>query len=208
MITVARPPYLLRKVFSRCIWRMPDTEKNVYLTFDDGPVPVITEWVLDLLKLENIKATFFCVGENVEKHPEIYARILREGHAVGNHTFNHIKGLSTSNPQYYKNVQQCRKYIQSDLFRPPYGQLKTSQQDRLSRQYQIIMWDVLSYDYSSAVSPERCLENVTKNVRNGSIIVFHDSVKAFPNLESALPKSIAYMKENGFSFSLFSPESR
>lgn len=203
MLTVPRPPYLLRKVFSRCVWRMPDAGQKIYLTFDDGPVPEITPWVLDVLKEHGLKATFFCVGQNVEKYPEIYARILEEGHAVGNHTFNHIKGLSTSNMLYYKNVQQCRKYVHSNLFRPPYGQLKPSQQDRLSRQYRIVMWDVLSYDYSNSVSPEKCFENVVKNVRSGSVVVFHDSVKAFPNLEYALPRAIVRLKEAGYEFALF-----
>ncbi|MFL5751968.1 MAG: polysaccharide deacetylase family protein [Bacteroidia bacterium] len=182
---------------------MPDTEQKIYLTFDDGPVPEVTNWVLDILKRYQVKATFFCVGQNVERNAEIYSRILEEGHATGNHTFNHIKGLSTSNLQYYKNVQQCREFVNGDLFRPPYGQLKTSQQNKLSEKYRIIMWDVLSYDYSSSVRPEKCLQNVVKNVRKGSIIVFHDSVKAFPNLEYALPRAIEYLQQHNYEFALF-----
>ena len=182
---------------------MPDTEKKIYLTFDDGPIPQITEWVLGVLDRYKIKATFFCVGENVEKHPGIYSKLLEKGHRVGNHTFNHIKGLSTSNALYYKNVQQCRKYIDSNLFRPPYGQLKTTQETHLSKMYKIIMWDVLSYDYSASVSPEKCLNNVIKNTRNGSVIVFHDSIKAFKNLEFALPKAIEHLQRENFEFCLF-----
>jgi peptidoglycan-N-acetylglucosamine deacetylase len=203
MFLVARPPYLLRKLYPKCIWRMPSSENKIYLTFDDGPVPEVTPWVLDVLDRHGIKATFFCVGENVKKYPDLYKEIVRRGHTTANHTFNHIKGLSTSNEDYFQNVERCREEVSSDLFRPPYGQIKPSQQNFLSKNYRIIMWDVLSYDYSSAISPEKCLENVMRNTRRGSIIVFHDSLKAMPNLEFALPKALEGLKEKSYEFALF-----
>jgi peptidoglycan/xylan/chitin deacetylase (PgdA/CDA1 family) len=179
---------------------MSRSEKKVYLTFDDGPVPIVTPWVLETLAHYGVKASFFCVGENVKNNPDIYSKILKEGHAVGNHTYNHLKGFSTKNTDYFENVKKCREFIQSNLFRPPYGQLKKTQQTFLAKAYKLIMWDVISHDYSSAISPEKCLENVTKNARNGSIIVFHDSAKAFRNLEYTLPRAIMYLKENNFKF--------
>ncbi len=203
MLTVARPPYLLRKIYPRCVWRMPANNNKIYLTFDDGPVPEVSPWVLDVLKHYKVKATFFCVGDNVKKHPEIYERILTEGHQVGNHTYNHIKGLRSANNDYFENVQQCHELVNSRLFRPPYGQIKHSQQNYLAKKFRVIMWDVLSYDYSHLVSKEKCLNNVIKNTRNGSIIVFHDSVKAYPNLQFALPRAIEYLQDKRFRFSLF-----
>jgi peptidoglycan/xylan/chitin deacetylase (PgdA/CDA1 family) len=182
---------------------MPTYEKKVYLTFDDGPIPDVTEWVLDFLKSQNIKATFFCVGDNIIKHPEIYNRILSEGHIAGNHTFNHLKGFYTSNETYFENVNKCNEVINgSQLFRPPYGQLKFSQLRKLSKKYKIIFWDVLSYDYSNLVSPEKCLKNVVQYSRPGSIIVFHDSIKAKNNLMYALPRAVEQLKENNYRFEL------
>jgi peptidoglycan/xylan/chitin deacetylase (PgdA/CDA1 family) len=180
---------------------MPAENKKIYLTFDDGPIPNVTEWVLDLLLKYKIKATFFCVGENIQKHPEIYQRILSDGHTVGNHTFNHLKGFYTSNDNYFENINKCDDVLNgSILFRPPYGQLKFSQIRRLSKKYKIIMWDVLSVDYSNKISPEKCLKNVIDNVRAGSIIVFHDSIKAKENLMYALPKAIENLLQKDFLF--------
>lgn len=179
---------------------MPATEKKIYLTFDDGPVPVITPNVLDILKEENIKATFFCVGENVVKNNSIYQRILDEGHAVGNHTYNHLNGWNTHGNQYARNVLKCAEVLNSKLFRPPYGRAKKSQIALLSSQYKIIMWDVLSGDYDKGTTPEQCLKNVSTYVRNGSVIVFHDSIKAQTKLEYALPRFIKFAKEKGFEF--------
>jgi peptidoglycan/xylan/chitin deacetylase (PgdA/CDA1 family) len=195
---LVRPPYLVQKLFPGTIWRMSPSEKKIYLTFDDGPVPSITTWVLDILKQEKIKATFFCVGENVEKHPEIFQQILDEKHSIGNHTYNHLNGWNTHTNEYIKNIEKCAILVGSKLFRPPYGRLKKSQLSILKKKYSIIMWDVLSGDYDKNTSPEKCFQNVIDNVRNGSIIVFHDSYKAQKNLEYALPKLIAYAKENGF----------
>ncbi len=199
----ACPPSIIRKLYRNVIWRMPTYEKKVYLTFDDGPIPDVTEWVLDFLKSQNIKATFFCVGDNIIKHPEIYNRILSEGHIAGNHTFNHLKGFYTSNETYFENVNKCNEVINgSQLFRPPYGQLKFSQLRKLSKKYKIIFWDVLSYDYSNLVSPEKCLKNVVQYSRPGSIIVFHDSIKAKNNLMYALPRAVEQLKENNYRFEL------
>lgn len=181
---------------------MDKTQKKIYLTFDDGPVSTITPWVLDILKQHNIKATFFCVGDNVQKHAEIYQRILTEKHAVGNHTFNHLKGWNTHSQNYIQNIEKCASYVSTNLFRPPYGKVKKSQFRILHSKFKIIMWDVLSGDYDKKTSPEKCLKNVIDTVRNGSIIVFHDSIKAQKNIEYALPRFIEYAKENGFEFEI------
>lgn len=198
---------IIKTLFSNYIWDIPNNEKKVYLTFDDGPIPEITEWVLEQLKIYNCKATFFCIGNNIEKHPEIFNKLIAEGHAVGNHTFNHVKGWNTSNKAYIKEVEQCEeeiqknapKNLQSKLFRPPYGKIKPLQSRKLRKLgYKIIMWDVLSADYKKEISKEKCLENVLKNVESGSIIVFHDSIKAFSNLEYVLPKTLQFLSENGY----------
>jgi peptidoglycan-N-acetylglucosamine deacetylase len=198
---------IIKTIFSNYVWDIPNNEKKVYLTFDDGPIPEITEWVLEQLKIYNCKATFFCIGNNIEKHPEVFNKLILEGHAIGNHTFNHVKGWNTSKKAYLKEVEQCEeeiqknspKSIQSKLFRPPYGKIKPFQSVKLRNLgYKIIMWDVLSADYKREISKEKCLENVLKNVTSGNIIVFHDSVKAFPNLEYVLPKTLQFLSENGY----------
>ncbi len=199
---IVQPSFLLRKIYPKAIWRIPVKEKKIYLTFDDGPIPIVTPWVLDILNESETKATFFCVGENVVKHAAIYQRILEEKHAVGNHTFNHLKGWNSHSKTYIRNVKKCAEVVDSKLFRPPYGRAKKSQIKHLSAQYSIIMWDVLSGDYDKKTSPEGCLKNVISNVRNGSIIVFHDNVKAQKNLEYTLPKFIDWAKENGFTFEI------
>ncbi|MGZ4033816.1 MAG: polysaccharide deacetylase family protein [Bacteroidia bacterium] len=197
---IVRPSFLLRKIYPKAIWRVPLKEKKIFLTFDDGPVPIITPWILDLLKRFEIKATFFCVGENVAKYPEIYQRLLNEKHAVGNHTYNHLNGWNSHSKTYIKNVKKCADVVDSKLFRPPYGRAKKSQIEHLSHQYSIIMWDVLSGDYDKNTSQEKCLKNVTDNVRNGSIIVFHDNIKAQKNLQYALPLFLDWAKQQGFIF--------
>ncbi|MFL5765075.1 MAG: polysaccharide deacetylase family protein [Bacteroidia bacterium] len=199
---IVRPTYLLRQIYPGALWRMPAGEKKIYLTFDDGPVPEITPGVLDVLKAENVKATFFCVGENVEKHTEIYHRLISEGHAVGNHTYNHLNGWKTHGHQYVRNVLKCAGLVDSKLFRPPYGRAKKSQMAVLSSQYKIVMWDVLTYDYDKNTTPEQCLKNANEHVRNGSVIVFHDSLKARRNMEYALPRFISFAREKGFEFGL------
>ena len=198
---------LIKKIFYNQIWEIPNSEKKIYLTFDDGPIPEVTEWVLDVLKSENIKATFFCIGDNIRKHPEVYKRILKEGHQTGNHTFNHLNGWKTNTKSYLKNFKLCEHLKlnteHSFLFRPPYGKIKPSQ-SKVIRQlgYKITMWDVLSYDFDSTISTEKCLENVISNTEQGSIIVFHDSVKAEKNLKYALPKAIQILKDKGFIFNV------
>jgi peptidoglycan/xylan/chitin deacetylase (PgdA/CDA1 family) len=203
---------LIKKIFSNYIWDVSNTENKIYLTFDDGPIPEITEWVLEELKKHNAKATFFCIGNNIKKHPEIFKKVINEGHSVGNHTFNHLNGWKTPTKEYIENSGQwsiisgrspnCNlKTENCHLFRPPYGKIKTSQSKKLRQLgYKIIMWDVLSADYDTTITPEKCLQNVLQNVSSGSIIVFHDSVKAFPNLEYTLPRALKYWQEKGFVF--------
>ncbi|MFE3846432.1 polysaccharide deacetylase family protein [Flavobacterium sp. LB3P45] len=199
--------WTIKKLFSSYVWNIPNTANKIYLTFDDGPIPEITEWVLEELKKHKVKATFFCIGDNIEKHPEIFEKVIGEGHTIGNHTFNHLNGWKTVTESYIKNFQRCedtiRKFAINDLickiFRPPYGKITRSQAKTIQQSgYKIIMWDVLSVDFDSALSREKCLENVLSNVRSGSIIVFHDSIKAFKNLEYVLPKTLIYLKENNF----------
>ncbi|HKX87185.1 MAG TPA: polysaccharide deacetylase family protein [Flavobacterium sp.] len=188
---------------------MQNTERKIYLTFDDGPTPQVTEWTLDILKKENIKATFFCIGKNIETHPDIFEKVINDGHAIGNHTFNHRNGWKTKTKEYLENIEQCENTIQNNgskkqkakLFRPPYGKVTVKQSAKLRKAgYRIIMWDILTADFDTTVSPEKCLENAIQKVESGSIIVFHDSLKAKTNLEYALPKAIKFLKEKGFVF--------
>lgn len=202
---------IIKKIFSNLVWDIPNSENKIYLTFDDGPIPEVTEWVLDLLKSEDIKATFFCIGDNIKKYPEVYKRILTEEHQTGNHTFNHLNGWKTETNQYIDNFKLCEiehsklETQNSKLFRPPYGKIKPSQSKAIRQfGYKIIMWDVLSYDFNSTISVEKCLENVISNTEQGSIIVFHDSVKAEKNLKYALPKAIQILKNKGFVFDVIS----
>jgi peptidoglycan/xylan/chitin deacetylase (PgdA/CDA1 family) len=196
--------WIIKKLFSNYIWDLPNTGNKVYLTFDDGPIPEITEWVLEELKTHKSKATFFCIGDNIEKHPEIFKKVISEGNAIGNHTFNHLNGWKTTTESYIENFLRCEKSIQKfaikpKLFRPPYGKIKTTQAKEIRRLgYKIIMWDVLSADFDQKLSKEECLENVLSNIESGSIIVFHDSIKAFKNLEYVLPRTLAYLEKNNF----------
>lgn len=196
--------WFIKKIFSNYTWDVSNTGKTVYLTFDDGPIPVVTEWVLAELKKHGFKATFFSIGDNISKHPEIFKKIISEGHSIGNHTFNHLNGWNTSTEDYIENVARCEEAIdkninqtlKSRLFRPPYGKIKTAQSKAIQKLgYKIIMWDVLSADFDTTISREQCLDNVLSNVKPGSIIVFHDSVKAFNNLEYVLPKTLAFLNE-------------
>lgn len=195
-----RLPGFFTRLFNDVVWRIPVSEKIVYLTFDDGPIPEVTPWLLDLLKQENIKATFFCVGENVVNYPDIYRRILDNGHSVGNHTYNHWQGLHKDNEDYFRNIEKAAISIDSDLFRPPHGWLKSSQYYFLKKQFRIIMWDLISCDYDAGRKPEEVLRNVIRFVRPGSVITFHDSIKAKRNLTEALPSAIRWMKEQGYRF--------
>ncbi len=195
-----RLPWFLTRYFPDALWRIGEETKQVYFTFDDGPVPEATTWILDLLKKENIKACFFCVGENVKKHPHIYARILKEGHQVGNHTFNHLQGLKTSNKKFFRNIIEASKYIESDLFRPPHGWMRKSQYEQIKHHYQIVMWDIISCDYKKSQKAKDIVNNVMKVVRPGSIITFHDSKKSIRKLKKALPVIIKKLKKQGYGF--------
>jgi len=199
---IERPPVIYRTLFPGAIWRINSSEKCVYLTFDDGPVPEITPWVLDLLDKYNIKATFFCVGDNVRKYPEIYQQVLDRGHFVGNHTFHHKQGICCRTKNYVLNADLATRYINSKLFRPPHGHMRFRQALKLRKDYKIIMWDVVTRDYSWRLNAEQVFRNVKKYTRNGSVIVFHDSVKAEPRMKEALPKSIEWLLEQGYTFKL------
>ena len=209
-----KTPQIIKRLFSNQVWDIPNKENKIYLTFDDGPTPEITEWVLGILKENNIKATFFCIGKNIKKYPDIFNNVINNGHRTGNHTFNHKNGWKTTNFEYLQNIELCQSEILSrklsglkseilNLFRPPYGKIRPSQSKKLQKKgYKIIMWDILTADFDESISKEKCLENATQKVTPGSIIVFHDSVKAFANLEYALPKAIQILKEKGFVFDL------
>lgn len=197
--------WIIKKLFSNYVWDIPNNENKVYLTFDDGPTPEITQWTLNQLKEYNAKATFFCIGDNVRKYPEIFQKVINEGHSIGNHTFNHLNGWKTSTSDYIENVkfyetEHCKLNTEHcKIFRPPYGKIKPSQSKILRKLgYRIIMWDIISYDFDATISKEQCLENVLKNVKSGSIIVFHDSKKAFTNLEYVLPRTLEFLKKKGY----------
>jgi peptidoglycan-N-acetylglucosamine deacetylase len=200
-----KTPWIAKKIFPSYIWSLPAEDNAVYLTFDDGPHPTITPWVLNQLKEFDAKATFFCIGHNIEKYPDVYKNIINEGHAVGNHTYHHSNGWKTDDKKYIDDVSKAAQIIKSNLFRPPYGRIKNSQSKKIADALQtskghIIMWDVLSADFDPSFSPEKCLHHVLDNVVSGSIIVFHDSEKAFDNLKYVLPKTLQSLKEAGFNF--------
>ena len=199
---IERPPFLYRVFFPGAHWRFNENEKVVFLTFDDGPIPEMTPWVLDVLDDYGIKAVFFCVGDNVRKFPELYREILARGHRVGNHTFHHLQGLRVSTKVYLKDVKEAEKQIDSKLFRPPYGHMRLPQFFCLRKDYSIIMWDVVTRDYSCLMTPEQVLDNVKKYTRNGSILVFHDSLKSSDKTRYAMPRSIEWMLEQGYCFKL------
>lgn len=208
MLYFKKTPWWLKKLYPRCVWDIPAKEKVLYLTFDDGPHPTATPYVLDQLKNYNAKATFFCIGKNVVEHTDIYRRVIDEGHRVGNHTFNHLNGWKVRDEQYVQNILQAGKYIDSNLFRPPYGKITRFQVKLLSGiknspsspNFRIIMWDVLSGDFDITLSFEQCSANVIKNVRPGSVIVFHDSEKAFPRMKDALPRVLEHFNKIGYRF--------
>ena len=193
---------------------MSRTDPNLFLTFDDGPIPDVTPQILSILKKFNVKATFFCIGENVKKYPEIFRQILEDGHAIGNHTYNHLNGWKTSADDYLQNVLKCDEILKSEirnpkseivnLFRPPYGRIKLSQIKKLRKNFRVIMWDVLSEDYNKEISGEQCFQNVASSASNGSIIVFHDSEKARERVLYALPKVIEHFSQMNFSFKAIS----
>ena len=204
---IFRTPFFLPWLYPGLQWRIPTGEKEIYLTFDDGPIPGPTEFVLDQLERYHAKATFFCIGENVSRHPEIFQAVVRQGHAVGNHTFNHLKGWNYSVAEYLANIRLCQEeFLKSPhslrrvtLFRPPYGRIKRSQ-IRALKGHSIIMWDVLSHDYSRTQSPDQCLRGTIQATRPGSIIAFHDSLKAEKNMRYTLPRFLDHFTREGYSF--------
>lgn len=197
---IEQPPFLYRMMFPETVWRIPGKEKTVYLTFDDGPIPEVTPWVLDLLDRYYVKATFFCVGDNAVRNPELFRELRERGHQVGNHTMNHVQGMKLSKFNYLRNVKRADEIICSGLFRPPHGHMGPGQAKVLKKEFTLIMWEVVTRDYSKKLTGEQVFANVKRYVRNGSIIVFHDSLKAEKNLRYALPKSIEWLMENGYRF--------
>lgn len=206
-----KTPKLVKRILPNLIWELPTEEKVLYLTFDDGPTPEITAWVLDILEQYKAQATFFCIGKNIDDHPQLFQRLVDAGHGIGNHTYNHLKGWKTSVDAYIKNIALAESTIMKQsndsavnsgkLFRPPYGRIKPKQSRLLMEQgYQIIMWSVLSLDWDIDVSPEDCLNNVIEKSSPGDIVVFHDSLKASRNLQHALPKVLKYFTEKGYVF--------
>jgi peptidoglycan/xylan/chitin deacetylase (PgdA/CDA1 family) len=197
---LVKTPQVIQNLFPNFTWRIPSAEKVLYLTFDDGPVPEVTPWVLEELAAFDAKATFFCVGDNIRKHPEVFQQVIDEGHSVGNHTFNHLNGWASDNISYFHNIRHCARQMDSVLFRPPYGRMKPKQVQFLQRHYRIIMWDVLSGDFDQNITGEQCFANVVNNARPGSIIVFHDSLKAEGRLSDVLPRVLKHYAEQGYRF--------
>lgn len=201
---IEQPPLLYRLLYNKALWRIKVPEKKtIYLTFDDGPIPDLTPWVLDLLDKYSIKATFFCVGDNVRKYPEIYEDIVSREHKTGNHTFNHLQGWKHTDKYFLENAREATKLIDSHLFRPPHGHMRLSQTQKLiNAGYRVVMWDVVTRDYSRFQTPNQVLENVKQYTRDGSIIVFHDSLKAEKNIRYALPLALEWLIKQGYTFEL------
>ncbi|MGC1632081.1 MAG: polysaccharide deacetylase family protein [Gelidibacter sp.] len=216
-----KTPQLIKGIFPKYVWNMPDDQKVIYLTFDDGPTPEITQWTLDLLKSYNAEATFFCIGNNIQKHPQIFKDILKDGHVVGNHTFHHLKGWKTDTDAYIEDVLKTQEVMSAEfrvqsengvkyssfithnskLFRPPYGKIKSSQGKQLLKLgYKIIMWDVLAFDWKNGLSEEQCATNVISKAGPGSIVVFHDSLKASTRMKYALAKTLEHFSKEGYQF--------
>lgn len=193
-------PRILRSFYPSLVWEMPRDEKKIFLTFDDGPHPIITPKIIDLLRRYDAKATFFCVGRNVEANKDIFNMILKEGHSVGNHTYNHDRGWRTATKDYIESVERANEHINSNLFRPPHGRIKYSQIRALQQKYKIITWTVISYDWDKSITSDDCFNNIIRNADSGSIIVFHDSEKAINNMLPALEKVLKYYKSKGFTF--------
>lgn len=200
---IEQPTLWLRWLYPKAVWRMDKHEHSVYLTFDDGPIPESTPFILDTLREFGIKATFFMVGENVSKYPYLYQQIIDEGHQVGNHSFNHISGFRHSHDEYRRNVEKANELIHSRFFRPPHGWLRWPQYHWMRKHYDIIMWDVVTRDYSRLLTADDVVDNVRRYTRNGSIITFHDSLKSIEKLKTALPASIKWLMEQGYEFKKF-----
>jgi peptidoglycan-N-acetylglucosamine deacetylase len=195
-----KTPELLKPIYNDLVWDVPTTEREIFITFDDGPVPDATNIALDILREYEVKATFFCIGDNVIKHPDVFERVKVEGHGIGNHSLNHLNGWKYNDYSYVKNVLECARLVDSKLFRPPYGKIKRSQATALRKRFTVVMWDVISGDFDHKVSMEKCVRNVTENAVPGSIVVFHDSRKAMEKMAYALPRVIEFFRDEGYSF--------
>jgi peptidoglycan/xylan/chitin deacetylase (PgdA/CDA1 family) len=197
---IIKTPKFIQALFPNFIWNVNSEQNEIFLTFDDGPIPEVTPWVLETLESYQAKATFFCVGDNIQKHPDIFNMVVEAGHGIGNHTFNHLAGWSTENIRYFHNIRQCARMTKTDLFRPPYGRIRPSQAQFLTRHYKIIMWDVLSGDFDQNISRDECAANVLQKAGPGSIIVFHDSLKAQRNMKYALQATLEHFSALGYVF--------
>lgn len=201
----SKTPEFVKALFPQFIWHMPDDDNNIYLTFDDGPTPEVTDWVLECLRAYHAKATFFCIGNNIVKHPVLFQQLITDGHAIGNHSHNHLKGWNTEITEYIEDVETAQRHIEkslsTSLFRPPYGKFRIQQARALiNLGYKIVLWDVLSYDWSKNVSKQKCLNNVVSKAENGSIVVMHDSKKAEHNLKYMLPRVLEHFSNLGYVF--------
>jgi len=206
---LVKTPWLLKKLYPLLTWDTGRADRCIYLTFDDGPIPIVTPFVLNILKQYNAKATFFCIGDNARKHPDIFEQVKADGHAIGNHTYNHLKGWDTDDWTYLDNFLLADELIGSNLFRPPHGRISRSQIALLKKakpDLKIMMWNVLSADFDTGIKPEDCLKNVTKNTEDGDIVLFHDSLKAFDRLEYALPRALEYWSNEGYTFNSLAVE--
>ena len=197
-----RIPAIVRMFYRGVIWRMNKKERKIYITFDDGCIPEVTPIVLDILNKNNVKATFFCVGENVEKYPDIFKLLGEQGHSVGCHTHNHLLGMKTATDVYVENVQKANVLIKSKLFRPPYGKMTFAQKRILQQDFKLIFWDLLTNDFDKTLSPQEIMHHIRRYSRNGSIVVFHDSIKAKENMLSVLPEAIGFWKNEGYQFEI------
>lgn len=200
---IEQPAMWLRWLYPRATWRMDKKDRSVYLTFDDGPIPEATPFILSVLREHGIKATFFMVGDNVRKHPQLFQQVVNEGHRIGNHTFNHMGGFRHTSKTYYANAEKANELLHTNLFRPPHGWMRYDQYFWLSRKYRIVMWDLVTRDYSKWMTPEDVLANVKRYSRNGSIITFHDSLKSIERLHYVLPRAIQWLSQQGYSFKVF-----
>lgn len=200
---IEQPAKFLRWLYPQALWRMNPEERAVYLTFDDGPIPEVTPWVLEVLKHYDVKATFFMVGDNIRKHPQEFQMVVDAGHRLGNHTYHHLGGFRYCTRQYLADVALANEYLQTDLFRPPHGWMRWSQYYMIRQKYQVVMWDLVTRDYSKRLNGRDVLLNVRKYARPGSIITFHDSVRSHDKLLYALPRSIEWLQSQGYGFSVF-----
>lgn len=199
---IERPPLLFRLLYPSALWRIEKQERTVFLTFDDGPIPEATPWILDTLDKYGVKATFFMVGDNARKYPHLHQEVVRRGHRIGNHTYHHLQGFKHSVEKYLKDTEEANKILRTNLFRPPHGHMTTAQYKHLQKSYTVVMWDLVTRDYSNRLSEQEILENVKRYTRSGSIITFHDSLKSIEKLHYALPRAIEWLQAEGYTCKL------